>query len=135
MSGLVKIPRPSVLGGKTYRIDTHLGKIYVTVNWDGADTKEVPVEVFMNVGKGGSDTAAHAEAITRLISLVLQLNSSKSVEERVKEIVDELEGIGGGQGLNNSVKSLPDAAALVLANHAGLDIPRARAIFEEDKET
>ena len=114
-------PRPHVLPGKTYRQETPLGTAFITVT-DDDETGE-PFEVFVNVGKAGSDTAAVAEALGRLISLCLRLRSPLSPRERVKEIVGQLSGIGGGRSLGfgpHRVDSLPDAIARVLAEHIGL---------------
>jgi ribonucleoside-diphosphate reductase alpha chain len=110
-------PRPRIVHGVTYRAETPLGVAFVTVNQNGNDE---PFEVFMNVGKAGSDTAAVAEAIGRLISLTLRLPSSLSPTERLWEIADQLAGIGGGRQLGFGrmrVRSLPDAVAQVLADH------------------
>ena len=69
----IKRPRPKRLHGATYRRLTPLGTAYVTVN----DTEEgEPFEVFMNVGKAGSDVAAVSEALGRLISLTLRMPRS-----------------------------------------------------------
>lgn len=112
--------RQPVLAGKTYRIPTPVGTAFVTINnWDG-----YPYEVFVNVGKGGSDTAAMSEALGRLISLALQVPSTLSPTERVSRIVDQLRGIGGRSSLgfgNNRVRSLPDAVAAALLNHINLN--------------
>ncbi|MFN2225010.1 MAG: hypothetical protein ACK2UY_01865, partial [Anaerolineae bacterium] len=82
-----------------------------------------PFEVFANVGKAGSDTAAVAEAIGRLISLALRMPSPLSARERLVEVVDQLAGIGGGRPMGfgpNRVRSLPDAIAQVLARHIAM---------------
>jgi ribonucleoside-diphosphate reductase alpha chain len=53
----------------------------------------------------------------------LRYNTQIHPMERVRKIVDELEGIGGSRTLGfgkNSVKSLPDAVAKVLATHYSL---------------
>jgi ribonucleoside-diphosphate reductase alpha chain len=113
-------PRPQALSGVTYRIPTPLGTAFITVNENGVGQ---PFEVFANVGKAGSDTAAVAEAMGRLISLCLRLPSPLSPRERMQEVVDQLVGIGGGRPLGfgpNRVRSLPDAIAQVLARHLGL---------------
>jgi ribonucleoside-diphosphate reductase alpha chain len=113
-------PRPSELTGKTYRTPTPLGTAYITVNQNGDHD---PFEVFANVGKAGSDTAAVAEAIGRLISLVLRMPSPLNAHERLTEVIDQLAGIGGRQPLGfgpNRVRSLPDAIAQVLARHIAL---------------
>jgi ribonucleoside-diphosphate reductase alpha chain len=72
------------------------------------------------VGKAGSDVAAVSEAVGRLISLVLRLPSSLDANERLKQVIDQLAGIGGGRSLGfgaNRVRSLPDAIAQVLREH------------------
>lgn len=113
----VKKPRPNALHGITYRKETPLGTAFVTVNVNG---HEQPFEVFLNVGKAGSDVAAVSEALGRLISLVLRLPSPLNPEERLKQMIDQLAGIGGGRSLGfgvNRVRSLPDAVAQVLREH------------------
>lgn len=115
-------PRPDVVDGKTYRAQTPLGTAFVTVNSNGDNE---PFEVFTNVGKAGSDTAAVAEAIGRLISLVLRMPSVLSPTDRVKEVVKQLQGIGGMHHLGygqKTIRSLPDAVAQVLAQHLNLVI-------------
>ncbi|MBI3079104.1 MAG: vitamin B12-dependent ribonucleotide reductase, partial [Deltaproteobacteria bacterium] len=115
-----RIPRPRFVQGVTYRAATPLGTAYITVNQNEAGE---PFEVFANVGKAGSDTAAVSEAIGRLISLCLRMASPLSSRDRVRHIVDQLAGIGGGRPLGygrDRVRSLPDAIAQVLAEHVGL---------------
>ena len=117
-------PRPEVLPGKTYRIQTPVGTAFITVNDDGKGAGE-PFEVFVSVGKAGSETMAHAEALGRLISLVLRLPlpGGMSARDRVAEIVGQLSGIGGGRPLGfgrKRVLSLPDALAQALAHHMGM---------------
>jgi len=115
-------PRPAVLHGTTYRTPTPLGTAYITINENG---NHDPFEVFANVGKAGSDTASVAEAIGRLISLILRMPSPLSARERLTEVIDQLSGIGGRRPLGfgpNRVRSLPDAIAQVLARHiAGVE--------------
>jgi ribonucleoside-diphosphate reductase alpha chain len=112
--------RPMVVNGSTYRVDTPVGKAYITVNSNNVGD---PMEVFINVGKPGADVYAMAEALGRTISMSLRYNTQIHPMERVRKIVDELEGIGGSRILGfgkNSVKSLPDAVAKVLATHYSL---------------
>jgi ribonucleoside-diphosphate reductase alpha chain len=119
-STLSRRPRPHVLKGSTYRLGTPLGTAYITINHNGDDE---PFEVFLNVGKAGSDTAAVAEAIGRLISLVLRIPSPLSTGRRMKHVVDQLKGIGGGRPLGfgrDRIRSLPDGVAQVLGEHLGL---------------
>lgn len=116
-------PRPHLLEGRTYRIHTPLGTAYVTVNCNGEGE---PFEVFLNVGKAGSDTAAVAEAIGRLISLVLRVPSPLPARRRLQQVVKQLRGIGGGRPTGfgrDRVQSLPDGVAQVLAEFLGLEVP------------
>ncbi len=125
-----KKPRPRQLHGATYEIATPLGKAYVTVNRNG---NEQPFEVFCNVGKAGSDTAAVSEAIGRLISLALRLPSPLTPTERLEQVVMQLAGIGGGRPMGfglQRVRSLPDGVAQVLAEDLGQ--PRAEPKDEID---
>jgi ribonucleoside-diphosphate reductase alpha chain len=112
-------PRPRAAEGITYRMPTPLGTMFTTVTKNGGGQ---PFEVFLQVGKAGSDTAAVTEALGRLISLILRLPSPLSAVERLQEVVDQLAGIGGGRQLGfgrNRVRSLPDAVAQVLAEFLG----------------
>ncbi|MCS7251524.1 MAG: adenosylcobalamin-dependent ribonucleoside-diphosphate reductase [Anaerolineae bacterium] len=110
-------PRPHKLTGVTYRIATPVGTAFITLNENG---ESQPFEVFLNVGKAGSDIAAVAEAIGRLISLLLRLPSPVRPIERLRQVVDQLHGIGGGRALGfgpERVRSLPDGIARVLAEY------------------
>ncbi len=112
-----KKPRARVLPGYTYRLETPMGTMFVTVNENGDDE---PFEVFMHTAKAGSETAAISEAIGRLISYILRLLSPVPPHDRLKEIVRQLEGIGGGRSLGlgpNRVRSLPDGIAQVLVDY------------------
>ena len=126
--GTVK-PRPHSLAGHTYRMETPIGTAFVTVN-DTLDGE--PFEVFVQVGKAGSDTMAVAEALGRLVSLVLRLPSPLSPRRRLDEVISQLSRIGGGQPTGfgpAKVLSLPDALARVLGEHMGAEDadPRDRA--------
>ncbi|MBI2460456.1 MAG: ribonucleoside reductase class II, partial [Candidatus Rokubacteria bacterium] len=112
-------PRPRSLTGRTYRIETPLGTAFVVINANGEGE---PFEVFVSVGKAGSDTMAVAEAIGRLISLTLRMPSPFSPTRRLEEIIGQLSGIGGGRPLGfgpQRVLSLPDGIARILAEHTG----------------
>jgi ribonucleotide reductase alpha subunit len=109
-------PRPPVVRGYTRQVNAPEGKINVTINSD----EHGPLEVFVNVGKAGSDIAALAEALGRLISLNLRILSPLSQTDRVKEIADQLRGIGGSRSVGfgpQQVRSLPDAVARALELH------------------
>ena len=113
----IRKQRPIHLYGVTYRRSTPLGTAYITVN--SSDDGE-PFEVFINLGKAGSDVAAVSEALGRLISYILRMPSPLSPSERLQQIVYQLAGIGGGRPLGfgpQRVRSLPDAVAQVLSDH------------------
>jgi ribonucleoside-diphosphate reductase alpha chain len=112
-------PRPRSLNGSTYRTETPIGTAFITVN---ETTDSDPFEVFVQVGKGGSDTMAVAEALGRLISLVLRLPSPLTAQRRLEEVISQLSRIGGGQPTGfgpAKILSLPDALARTLAEHIG----------------
>jgi ribonucleoside-diphosphate reductase alpha chain len=109
-----KKPRPSFLQGYTYSVETPLGKAFVTINENGGSQ---PFEVFVTSAKAGSETAAHSEAIGRLISYILRISSPVEPRKRLKAIMDQLAGIGGGRSLGfgpNRIRSLPDGIAKAL---------------------
>jgi len=108
-----KKPRPKALTGKTFNIDTPAGKAFITVNENGGTQ---PFETFVNTAKAGSETAAVSEAIGRLISYILRMASPVAPLDRMREVVVQLVGIGGGRSLGfglNRVKSLPDGIGQV----------------------
>ncbi|MCL4530662.1 MAG: adenosylcobalamin-dependent ribonucleoside-diphosphate reductase, partial [Chloroflexi bacterium] len=109
-----KKPRPKALRGQTFNIETPAGKAFITINENGG---QQPFEAFINTAKAGSETAAVSEAIGRLISYILRMASPIAPTERMREVVRQLIGIGGGRSLGfgpNRVRSLPDGIGQVL---------------------
>ena len=116
-------PRPMVVHGATYRINTPVGVAFITINTNGGSPPE-PLEVFINISKPGSDVSAMAEGLGRTISLALRFASHLPALVRVKEIVNQLQGIGGARTMGfgkDRVRSLPDAVAKVLSMHYSLE--------------
>jgi ribonucleoside-diphosphate reductase alpha chain len=112
-----KKPRGGTLRGETHRVTTPLGNTYVTINENGNDQ---PFEVFIQTSKAGSDTAAVSEAIGRLVSYILRLSSPNPPGERLREVIKQLSGIGGGRPMgfgSNRVLSLPDGVAQALNDY------------------
>ena len=112
-------PRPMVVHGSTYQVETPVGQAYVTINTNGGNQ---PLEMFINVGKAGSDVTAMAEAVGRLTSLIFRISSPVPAIERARKIAAELVGIGGARSMGfgeNRVRSLPDAVAKVIDRHFG----------------
>jgi ribonucleoside-diphosphate reductase alpha chain len=64
-----KRSRPDKLKGTTYKKETPLGVMFVSIN---EDEKGQPFEVFVTLGKAGGSAMADAEAMGRLISLALR---------------------------------------------------------------
>ena len=111
------MPRPMMVEGVTYGTDTPVGKTYITINHD---ENKRPFEMFITVGKSGSDVAAMADALGRMISLNLRLSGQLNSREKVRQVVAQLIGIGGARSVGfgeNRVRSLPDAIAKVLSKH------------------
>ncbi len=111
------LERPESLQGVTYRMVTPNGSAFITINEDLSGN---PLEVFVNIGKAGSDLSAMAAALGRTVSTLLRLNSPVSSRRRAEEVVDQLSGIGGARSVGfgpNKVRSLPDAVAQALRMH------------------
>jgi len=118
-SNQLVLERPIKVEGATYRIVTPLGSAFITVN---QDTEGNPFEVFITIGKAGSEVAAMAEALGRMISTTLRFGNHKPPIERAREIVEQLKGIGGGRSVGfgpNKIRSLPDAIAKAISLHFG----------------
>ncbi|MFC5529221.1 adenosylcobalamin-dependent ribonucleoside-diphosphate reductase [Cohnella yongneupensis] len=108
--------RPKVLRGATYKYNTPFGMAYITVN----DIEGTPGEIFLNVGKAGSDVFAMAEALGRVCSLFLRYGDHG---DKVQLLVKHLKGIGGSGAVGfgpNRVESIADAVAKALEQHAGI---------------
>jgi ribonucleoside-diphosphate reductase alpha chain len=120
------------LTGATYKVQTPQGKAFITVN---KDENSKPVEVFLNVGKAGTDVAALSEALGRLISGWLMV--SRDSTHTAKEIVTQLYAIGGAKSVGfgkNRITSLPDAIAKVLAEDIGVNFKSNGAtVIDETK--
>jgi ribonucleoside-diphosphate reductase alpha chain len=115
------LERPVRVEGATYKILTPLGNAFITVNQDPEGN---PFEVFITIGKAGSEVAAMAEALGRMISTTLRFGNHLPPRERAKEIVDQLRGIGGSRSVGfgpNRIRSLPDAVAKALSLHFGFN--------------
>ena len=109
-------PRPYKRTGTTVSKETPFGTAHITMNND----EDGPAEVFITIGKAGSDVMAMAEGYGRSISLYLRTPSQLSRRDKVRELVSQLEGIGGFRtvGFGESrISSLPDAIARALEEH------------------
>ena len=105
--------RPDVITGRTQKILTGYGALYVTVNEDDKGL----FEVFAQIGRGGGYTASFTEGIARLVSLCLRSGVP------VDEIIDQLEGIRSPRiavDHGERVYSIPDAIARAMKRHIGM---------------
>ncbi len=106
-----KRQRPSILKGRTIKMDCPLGDLYVTVN---EDDKGQPFEVFCTLGKAGGAAMADSEAIGRLVSLSLRSGIP------ITAVRDQLRGISCDRAVGvgaNKVLSAPDAIAQALDHY------------------
>ncbi|MBI4434597.1 hypothetical protein HY635_02160 [Candidatus Uhrbacteria bacterium] len=111
MSVLEPRPRPEVMNGKTYKVGTAYGTLFVTIN---TDEQGQPFEVFATIGKSGGFFAEESEGICRLVSLALRTGIPAMT------VIDQLKGIRGPMpsfGKRGMILSLPDAIAQVLEEH------------------
>ena len=103
-----------VLSGRTSKMPTAYGNLYVTLNSLDDGT---PVEAFATVGKSGADMEANTEALGRMMSLALRYGAP------VSDIIDQLKGISGAQPVwdheGKSILSIPDGIARCLEQITG----------------
>lgn len=97
--------RGGVLAGKTRKVPSRHGSVYVTVNYD---ENAKPVEVFFSAGKSGEEVMLMAEAMGRLASLALRKGAT------LGGVANQLEGIGGQTKIAFQ-KSLPHAIGEALS--------------------
>ncbi len=109
--------RSKELNGITYRQETHFGKSYITIN--SLENGDI-YEVFINLGQVGSDVAADATALGRIISLNFQIPTEISNTDIAYKIIKRLDNIKGtgsfGLG-HDRITSIADATAKVIKKH------------------
>jgi len=123
-NGIKAKERPAVMTGKTYRMKTGYGSLFVTVN---DDEHGRPFEVFATIGKSGGFYQEQSEGMCRMISIALRAGVS------VSDIIDQLKGIRGPSIAfteHGTVYSLPDAIGRVLELHVS-----SQAVKKEDVAT
>ncbi len=121
----VPTPRPKTLDGKTVRMNTAYGNLYVTMNTDQSGKL---FEVFATMGKAGGLGASMTEAICRLISISLRSGvAPRAIIKELRGITDQPFGFG-----DNRVTSVADAIGKAVEDYLypKLDLPEAAAASE-----
>ena len=119
--------RPSITEGRTRRMRTGDGTLYVTVNED----ENGLCEVFTAIGKAGGTVAAQTEAISRLISLALRSGVDPN------SIINQLKGISGPNPTwedGQLILSTPDAIGRALETFVNGDSPSQEKKSQFEKE-
>ncbi|MHA1833242.1 MAG: LAGLIDADG family homing endonuclease [Candidatus Baldrarchaeia archaeon] len=109
-AGVKKQERPDVVPGKTIRVPTSLGTMYINVGI----IDDRPFETFVHLSSGGTNAAADAEGLGKMVSLALRTKTS------VYDIVKQLKGIGAGAAVfhkGRTITSIPDAIAYALEKY------------------
>ncbi len=134
--------RPKIMIGETIKFNFADTALYVTVNGDESTIKEV----FINLGRSGTEDKAYCEAIGKLVSMYLQHGGDP------KEVVIKMKGIRGNTvSWDNGMKllSVPDAIGkaiefalsgggqqrLSIAEHLKQSAENAQAQKKEQKYT
>jgi ribonucleoside-diphosphate reductase alpha chain len=110
-AGRHKRQRPEMLRGRTVKMNSPLGDLYVTINEDESGR---PFEVFCTLGKAGGAAMADTEAIGRLASLALRSGIP------ITAVRDQLRGISCDRAVGigpNKVLSAPDAVAQAIERY------------------
>jgi ribonucleoside-diphosphate reductase alpha chain len=104
--------RPKVISGEIIKTKTGSGTLYTSV---GLDENGLPIEIFINISKHGSDISAFSEALGRVISIALQNGVPAD------RIAETLIGITGGSPTweeGKLIKSIPDAIGKILKSYS-----------------
>ncbi|MEX1256161.1 MAG: vitamin B12-dependent ribonucleotide reductase [Gemmatimonadota bacterium] len=110
-AGRHKRQRPEMLRGRTVKMNSPLGDLYVTINEDESGRA---FEVFCTLGKAGGAAMADTEAIGRLASLALRSGIP------ITAVRDQLRGISCDRAVGigpNKVLSAPDAVAQAIERY------------------
>ena len=109
-------PVPPLINGRTYRKETPAGTARVVINEvDGA-----PFEVFMLLGRAGSEVQSFMESLGRVISLYLRSSGNLTPRRKLELVAEQLKGIGGANQMGfgpGRVLSVVDGIGQLLDTH------------------
>lgn len=104
--------RPRSLKAEIFKTKTGSGTLYTSV---GVDESGLPMEIFINISKHGTEVSAFSEALGRVISIALQNGIN------VDDIAETIIGIMGDTSAWDNgklIKSVPDAVGKVLKEYS-----------------
>lgn len=107
---IVPRPRPEVVEGKTYRVSTTFGEMFVTVNGD----QQGVFEVLAQMNRSTDPLNDYTQVLSRLISLALRYGIDP------EEVKKNITGVGGSLSeyvRRKAIPSCPDALADILDRH------------------
>ncbi|WP_053958382.1 hypothetical protein [Sulfobacillus thermosulfidooxidans] len=109
-------PVPGMVTGITYRRETPAGTLRVIINTHAGQ----PTEVFLLLGRAGSEVQSFLEALGRVISLYLRSSEALTPRDCLELVAAQLQGIGGAQQMGwgpHRVLSVVDAVGQLMAQH------------------
>jgi len=106
---VIPMKRPDVLFGKTKKMITGCGIMYVTINEDEYGNM---FEIFVHLGKTGGCASSQAQALGRMVSLALR--AGVKPEEIIKQLIGISCHLRSGLG-DKAIYSCADAIAKALA--------------------
>ena len=107
---------PAIIEGRTYRKETPVGTARVVINEVAGD----PHEVFLLLGRAGSEVQSFMEALGRVISLYLRSSGNVTARRKLALVADQLQGIGGANQMGfgpGRVLSVVDGIGQLLQTH------------------
>lgn len=109
-------PVPATVNGRTFRKETPAGTARVVIN----EVAGNPFEVFMLLGRAGSEVQSFMESLGRVISLYLRSHGDLTPRRRLELVAEQLKGIGGANQMgfgSGRVLSVVDAIGQLLEGY------------------
>ncbi len=125
--------RPDSLKGKTIRMNTGCGRIYVTIN---EDDEGHFFELFTSMGKAGGCASSQSEALGRLISLALRSNiEPQQISKQLKGITCHQQVLGcKGEKILSCADSIAKALDLFHSDGHGNGNGNGKKIIDKKYE-